>query len=204
MKRNFFGQLLFSLVVSSLIACGEDSFYDGDCNDTLLGTRAEKVDLDFANLDTLNFVSEKDVEAYIRYKKIAAVEDGGDFSLKSFEPLTLGNDVILGYLINYTSNWEIIAADKRAPILLGKGDGQLSKTDTPTNLWAWIESLLYDVAILRTVDVNQEMLTEEVCEKINASVDFWKAITADAEWITGHTNTRSEIILPPELVFNSY
>lgn len=152
-------------------------------------TRAEKNpldEIDFSALDTVNFVSGKDIEAYIHFKQLLAEGQGKDFEVLEVVPMGLNDEATLAYLLNYNEGWEIISADKRAPMLLASGEeGSFSEYDVPENVMAWIECLESDVLGLRVCKERPEWADEEAWENMLSSVDFWLAINADEEYISG-------------------
>jgi len=150
-------------------------------------TRADKNpldEIDFSALDTAYFVSNKDIEAYIHFKQLLAEGQGKDFEVLEIVPMGLNDEATLAYLLNYNEGWEIIAADKRAPMVLASGEeGSFSEYDAQENVMAWIECLESDVLGLRVCKERPEWADEEAWENMLSSVDFWLAINADEEYI---------------------
>ncbi len=151
-------------------------------------TRAEKNlldEIDFSALDTVNFVSDKDIEAYIHFKQLLAEGQGKDFEVLEVVPMGLNDKATLAYLLNYNEGWEIIAADKRAPTVLASDEtGSLSVEEFPENVMGWIEGLETDVLYLRTFSNRPEGIDDDTWNNMLGSMDFWKAINADEEFIS--------------------
>lgn len=80
-------------------------------------TRADEWEIDYSLLDTVYFVGEKDVEAYIRFKQLVSEGQQEPFEVREIIPLNHGNTVTLAYAISYGDGWEVISADKRAPVM---------------------------------------------------------------------------------------
>ena len=149
-------------------------------------TRAEEWVVDYEALDTACFVSESDIEAYIHFKQLLAKSKGSEFEVNEVIPLGLDDRATLCYLLNYNEGWEIVAADKRAPVVLATGEtGNFSVEEAPDNVMAWIESLETDVLYLRTFEGRPEAADDDTWEKMLTTMDFWKAINADEEYIEG-------------------
>jgi hypothetical protein len=156
-------------------------------------TRAEKDpldEIDFSALDTVFFVTDKDVEAYLYFKELLAKGRGQEFVIRDIIPMGLNNEVTLAYLLVYGQGWEIIAADKRAPVVLG-GDPILTlpSKELPSEITAWIETLEYDVLYLRSFNGRPDVANDETWGKMLGSIDFWKSVNAETEYVEKKTNT---------------
>ena len=171
-----------------MFSCNQDCLNPSDAPSAWNeGTRAEKNpldEIDFSALDTAYFVSDRDVEAYIHFKQLLADGQGKDFEVLEIVPMGLNDEATLAYLLNYNDGWEIIAADKRAPVVLATDEtGFFSIEEAPKNVMAWIECLELDVLYLRSFNGRPEMADYEAWEKMLSCIDFWKAINADEEFI---------------------
>ena|GEM_PF-1540745 len=178
-----------TLLLLTMVSCNKDSLtpsenpltWDG-------GTRAEKNpldEIDFSALDTAYFVTDKDIEAYIHFKELLAKGQGKEFAIQEIVPLGLNDKATLAYLLNYKEGWEILSADKRAPLLLGSDEqGNLSVEDMPDNVKAWVEGLELDILRIRTFSGRPVFFDYETWEKALSNDLFWKAINADEEFIT--------------------
>jgi len=177
-----------TLLLLTMVSCNKDSLtpsenpltWDG-------GTRAEKNpldEIDFSALDTVYFVTDKDVEAYIHFKELLAKGQGKEFAVQEVVPMGLNDEATLAYLLNYNEGWEIISADKRAPVVLASGEVEsFSLKEVPENVIAWIECLESDVLSLRLCKDRPEWAEDEVWEKMLSSIDIWLAINADNSYI---------------------
>ena len=146
-------------------------------------------DIDFSNLDTTYYVTDKDVEAYIHFKKLLAESEKKEFSVEEMEPLSLKDGVTLGYLLNYNEGWEIISADKRCPLVLASSDeGTLNIDELPEGVLTWIHSLESDVLYMRSIHGIPNGINEEQSEKIQASLDFWGSILPTQDFIEDHSD----------------
>jgi len=181
------------LLLLTMVSCNQDSLPPSDTPLAWDGeTRAEKNpldEIDFSALDTAYFVTDKDVEAYIHFKELLAKGQGKELAIQEVVPLGLNDEATLAYLLNYNEGWEIISADKRAPLVLASGEeGSFSEKDAPENVMAWIECLESDVLGLRLCKERPEWADDETWEKMLSSVDFWLAINADEEFINRNTS----------------
>lgn len=193
-----FAALIMLLAVCS---CNKEAFMDASSDIT---TRADENpwDVDFADLDTTYFVSDKDVESYIHFKELVAEGEKREFEVREVVPLGLNDEATLAYLINYNEGWEIIAADKRAPTVLASGDhGNINIKEVPDNMMAWIQNLERDVLFLRDGMKGVKSIDEDTWQNIQSSIDFWACINVDQDYFASlpHT-TRSmgELIFEPD------
>lgn len=191
MKKYFFS---FAAVIMllSVCSCNKDAFMDVPSNAT---TRADEKpwDVDFSELDTTYFVSDKDIEAYIHFKKLVAEGEKREFEVCEVVPMGLNDEATLAYLINYNDGWEIIAADKRAPIVLASDEKwNFDLKEVPENIIAWLKCLEEDVLVLRTCKERPQWADDQAWKKMVGSVDFWRCILADADFIQNNKlSTRS-------------
>lgn len=112
-----------TILLLTMASCNKDSLTPSDAPLAWNGgTRAEKNpldEIDFSALDTEFFVTDEDVEAYIHFKQLLAEGQGKDFEVLEVVPMGLNDKATLAYFLSYNEGWEIISADKRAPLLLG-------------------------------------------------------------------------------------
>ena len=195
------------IVLLTMASCNQDSLNPSEAPLTWNGgTRAEKNpldEIDFSALDTEFFVTDEDVEAYIHFKQLLAEGQGMDFEVLEVVPLKL-REATLAYLLNYNEGWEIIAADKRAPTILGRdSNGNLPSKEAPDDIMAWIENLELDVLYLRSFSGRPKVADDETWEKMLGCIDFWKALNADSEYIERNSDVtrvaplEDPIPLPP-------
>lgn len=174
--------IIFAALVVMLVGCSQNEFESP--KELEAATRAEEkpVDIDYTTLDTLYFVSDKDVEAYIHFKKLVAEGEKREFDVREVVPM--GKEAILCYLINYNDGWEIISADKRATtVLASDSTGQLNLSSVPEGVVLWIECLAADVLSLRASSDRPQNIADEVWDKMLKSIEFWEAINASSEYI---------------------
>lgn len=169
-------------------------------NDSIsLETRSAGTEIDWNELDSTYFVTDKDIEAYIHYKKIVAEGEKEDFAVCEVRPLSINDKATLAYLINYQDGWEIIAADKRLPAVMASGmDGNLSLAEAPDNIVNWIESLELDVLYLRSFKDKPDWAEGDVWKDMLSNAEFWSAINCEKQYIelaTGSTRGSNDPIL---------
>lgn len=84
----------------AVCSCNKEAFMDASSDIT---TRADERpgNIDFANLDTTYFVSDKDVEAYIHFKELVAEGEKREFEVREVIPMGVKDEATLAYLINY-------------------------------------------------------------------------------------------------------
>ena len=122
-----------------------------------------------------NNVTIKDIEAYLHFKDLAY-----DKKAVSVEPKAEGEDTLL-YIVNYDDGWEIVAGDKRAPILLAYSDsGSFSNETKNVEMLAWIESLASDVQSLKYME-DVSLCTEEQLSNMQNAKSFWAMISGNIE-----------------------
>lgn len=182
-----------------MISCNQDSeglsIYDNNVGG-FTRVDANISDADFSSLDTFYCVTDKDVEAYIHFKKLVAKNEKRDLEIIEVVPMRLKGEATLAYLLNYNEGWEIISADKRAPIVLASGDeGHFDLKEVPENIMTWIESLEADVLQLRLFSKRPFWANDSVWKKMRGSIDFWCSLNGEIE--SRKELTRGKIIPPP-------
>lgn len=183
--RRFY--LVASVMLLALMAsCNQDAMESVDDSFFESATRAngKPLEIDYSALDTMYYVSLKDVDAYVNFKKLQAEGKGKPFAISDVKPIHINGDVTLCYLLKYENGWEIISADKRAPVVLASAEeGTIELESIPNNLAAWLNSLAIDVLLLRADCTPVEEAPKDVREDMMSSVDFWSCVTADADYI---------------------
>lgn len=89
----------------------------GEQNPGFFSTRSEEIAVDYESLDTVFFVTMKDVANYIHFRKLQAKDKGAEIEECEVTPMGLDDGITLCYFINYYEGWEIISADKRFPVV---------------------------------------------------------------------------------------
>ena len=196
------------MLLALMASCNQDAVESVD--DSFFGsaTRAngKPLEIDYSSLDTYYFVTDKDVESYIHFKKLLAEGEKREFEVREVVPLGVNDEATLAYLLNYNDGWEIIAADKRAPAVLASNEkGSCNFKELPMNMKAWIQNMELDLLQLRTCSQRPKWADEDSWQKMTESIRFWSAINAEEEFVMGQdsvtTGTRSlpsghEIKLP--------
>ena len=119
------------------------------------------------------FVSEEDLQDYLRYKSLALEKE---IEVNEIIPFKDAEDNTLLYIINYDEGWDLIAADKRATIPLGTSpEGSLSLDDKDCPVVTWVGCLAEDVSVMRKTDET----VSNTSEVVEYNINFWKAVTAD-------------------------
>lgn len=179
---------IWILLVLVLFACtSDDTMYFAETSFTRSG---QHVEIEWDKLDTLNFVSEQDIHCYVNFKKLLAESSKETYNVINVEPVHLNNDAVLGYVVNLDNGWELVSADKRTPIVLASNkEGTFNLKEMPDNVQAWTKCLLYDVAQMRNIHELPQDVKQETLENIEASTNFWKAITCDSEYIASNIPT---------------
>lgn len=184
MKTNHINifNCLFALSVVSLSfsACQSDiiPYQPDEIDEEIAGSSSDpKGESDFSY-----FVSEEDLQDYLRYKSLALEKE---IEVNEIIPFKDAEDNTLLYIINYDEGWDLIAADKRATIPLGTSpEGSLSLDDKDCPVVTWVGCLAEDVSIMRMTDEAISNTSEVVMYNIN----FWKAVTADKSLFTDILN----------------
>lgn len=120
-------------------------------------------------------VSMEDIEDYLHFKNLSSGRRA-----VSVDPYTKGNDTLL-YIINYEKGWELIAGDKRAPVILGHGSGEVFSLNMENEaMLSLVDCLASDIQSLKTrKDVTS--FTEEDVANMNSSTLFWSLIGWDRQ-----------------------
>lgn len=102
-----------SLII--LVSCAENhnySFNNDSCNETdLLAVSIITRSACNNDSDSFYFVSGKDLDSYIQFKKMSLKQD--ELTVVDMAPLTDESGDTWAYSINYSDGWELISADKR-------------------------------------------------------------------------------------------
>ena len=177
------------MLLALMASCNQDAMESVDDSFFESATRAngKPLEIDYSSLDTYYFVSDKDVESYIHFKKLLAESEKREFEVREVVPLGLNDEATLAYLLNYNDGWEIIAADKRAQRVLATDEkGSFDMKEAPEAVVAWIENLEMQVLYLRSCADRPEWASDETWSKMLESIDFWRAINAEEDFIMEH------------------
>lgn len=136
-------------------------------------------------IDSSYFVSLDDVDKYISFR----VASKGDLSVESITPVfTKGYPT--SYIIQYSSYWEIISADKRGPIFLAKSvDGGTYDSEIPAGALALVDYLNEQIACRWEINMpfNLENNQEIDCLR------FWEMLSNPQKVINVETK-----VIPPD------
>lgn len=170
MKKNLF---LF-LCVCLAIGCQEVLFRPTSVflpKQTALATKGYSTDPGAS-------VSMKDMEAYLHFKIL-----GYGKKAESVKPVAEGSDTLF-YIVNYDEGWELVAGDKRAPVLLASGEeGTFSMETENVEMLYWIDCLASEVKILKHME-DFSSCTEEELNNMQSSRRFWGLVCCEIEHIT--------------------
>ncbi len=122
-------------------------------------------------------VSMKDMEAYLHFKEL-----GYGKKVESVVPMADGNDTLF-YIVNYDEGWELVAGDKRAPVILASGDeGSFSMETENVEMLFWIECLASEVKSLKHME-DFSSCTEEALANMQSTRRFWGLVCCEADCI---------------------
>lgn len=178
--------ILYILIVTSIIsACmsvnDDDIYVSSDINDYQIEIKST----DYPNIETC--VTEKDINDYLNYKRLAYADKQLEYSVKSVDPITHDGNKILAYEIISNQGWELISGDKRSDLLIAYSKNpSTSLGKQPEAAKIWINQYLNFVeTLLDYPDFRGSSVYEE--EQIKSNIDFWGFITADSNFISSHT-----------------
>lgn len=173
-------RLLLLIIPLIILGCSRENLtFSGEDPDLLIGQSVKSSEkLSYYKGQPLNskyFVSAEDMVSYIHFKKLDASGKGKDISLKDITPVGPDDETILLYAVNYDEGWELISADKRAPLVLASSPkGSFSLNDHNEASLIWIGYLAEEVLSLRLCNDKQpDFADEKILENMSASVDFW-------------------------------
>lgn len=183
-------------VVLTMISCSQDRQEIIDAVDES-STRSDELEIDYDALDTTYFVTMKDMEAYVRFKMLLAESSEEKLEVREILPLGPREDVTLCYVVNYDEGWEIIAADKRSPVVLAKNAyGEFKKEALPEGISCWLEVLMLEVLEVRECSYIKPEWPEKIQDQMVSNCVLWSAITAETEYVEkSFTVTRSHPVV---------
>lgn len=179
---------LTTVVLFCFISCSKQTTYNfPDISDVCVTKSINESD---NNSSDEYFVSRKDIDAYLNYKKLLV--NNTSFGVKSVEPLIYNSEETLGYIINYNDGWEIISGDKRTPIIIAYDEtGQLTTENLKQGgvysvLKTWLDGLMKDIQSIHETP-NYYNDNQDYSKGVVQSLDFWKAISNPDSFIKEHT-----------------
>lgn len=171
------------IIISFLIAlasCGKESIKgDADLATTAAVLSTKSSDM----LSDDFFVAEKELQSYIHFLETIK-GDKPAVKVVSYEPVEESGALVY-YILNFENGWQLVSADKRGPVVLGSSDsGSFCLEERNPAELSWIAGLTDDIAFRRDcADDYYGKITPEAMESEKGCLDFWKAITADPEFL---------------------
>ena len=171
------------IIISFLIAlasCGKESIKgDADLATTAAVLSTKSSDM----LSDDFFVAEKELQSYIHFLETIK-GDKPAVKVVSYEPVEESGALVY-YILNFENGWQLVSADKRGPVVLGSSDsGSFCLEERNPAELSWIAGLTDDIAFRRDcADDYYGKITPEALESEKGCLDFWKAITADPEFL---------------------
>ena len=133
-------------------------------------------------------VGEKDLQAYLNYKRLI---DESTWPDGEITPILNNTGDVVMYAINYPEGWELIAADKRcSAVLASDRNGHFVFEEQIPPVQTWLTCTGEDVLNVRAITSYDEIKEPEVVEKMQSNENFWKMITADKEYLNERMKTR--------------
>lgn len=153
--------------------------YPATKSDNTISFEAQDYKFEMNDLNTSYFVDENDITSYLKY--VSLVDEKRE--VRNIEPFSI-NDETLFYVINYINGWDVVAADKRVPHVLGHSDnGTMTMKGFENDARkTWLFTLAVDVLNVRLSETDTASLEE------NDDYRFWVAIT-NPEQIIASTGT---------------
>lgn len=132
--------------------------------------------------DSIYFVSDKDLDSYIQFKKLSQNKE--DLIVLDISPIMDEYGEIWAYAINYSEGWELISADKRYRPVIGQSPvGYFKYEEQIEPIAEWLESYSEDIELLRHSENLGEVFSESSFEQMASYQEFWDIITANQEYI---------------------
>ena len=159
-------------------------------------TRAETYDGEA--LDQNYFVSEADLENYVRYRRSATKQP--NLTVKEVKSYGFDSSQTLFYILNYEKGWEVVSADKRVQPTLAYGDKGAFTMDCDNEpMKFWMNMLASGVLQTRQRTGDSAVATASTASKEESdkaddeeqNVAFWNVISP-----TQQPNSRGEILIP--------
>lgn len=185
-----FGAVIFLCNCTKMISEIEPVFSDN----MALNQGIVDSDLDSSLANNLKegfLVKEKDILAYLQYKKNTDETKSQEVDITPI--LTDQGDTVM-YVINYNnSGWEILAADKRCKAVVAfDNDGRFDIDEQIPPIQTWIRGIGEDIMRVRSISSYDSIEDKAVVDNMKKSEVFWKMITADPDYLQSKiTQTKS-------------
>ena len=169
-----------------LIGCAEQYNFsvESECNNEAVIFVSSELTRSFSNSDSnsVYFVTEKDLDSYIKYKRLSLKKD--ELDVDSITSVTDKSGDVWAYSINYSDGWELISADKRYPPIIAHSPvGHFKFEEQIEPITEWLGSVSEDIKLLRRSENLSEIFTESSFEQMASYQEFWKMITANPDYI---------------------
>ncbi len=176
---------LLALLSILLIGCAEQYSISEDnvqINEEKMIVNSNQTKSGWNNDNTESFVTEKDLDSYIKYKRLSLKKE--ELNVDSITPVTDNSGDVWAYAINYSEGWELISADKRYPPIIAHSPvGHFKFEEQIEPITEWLGSVSEDIELLRYSDNLSEVFTESSFEQMASYQEFWKMITANPDYI---------------------
>lgn len=176
---------LLALLSILLIGCAEQYSISEDnvqINEEKMIVNSNQTKSGWNNDNTESFVTEKDLDSYIKYKRLSLKKE--ELNVDSITPVTDNSGDVWAYAINYSEGWELISADKRYPPIIAHSPvGHFKFEEQIEPITEWLGSVSEDIELLRYSDNLSEVFTESSFEQMASYQEFWNVITANPDYI---------------------
>lgn len=187
--RHLHIYLILIIAIQSCLATSE--FDDSISESHILSKESSTID----NTNS-NFVTQEDVQHYVKFKILEAKDKGKHLSLESIIPKYSKNGKLTMYVIHYNTGWDIISSDKRLPVLIATSEkGTFNYLEgSPQLEYLNLES--EKIEVMEKFCDSQYSLTKSESEECYHNLAFWAAITANTSLTEGSITYAKEF---PEL-----
>lgn len=177
---------ILAVLSISLIGCAEQFNFsvERECNKEANDIVSSGLTKSVCNndIDSVFFVSEKDLDSYLKFKKLSQKKE--ELTVVDIAPITDESGDIWAYAINYSEGWELISADKRYhPVIAQSPVGRFEYEEQIEPIAEWLRSYSEDIDLLRYSENLSEVFTESAFEQMASYKEFWDIITANQDYI---------------------
>lgn len=177
---------ILAVLSISLIGCAEQYNFtvESECNNEANNNVSSGLTKSVCNndIDSAFFVSEKDLDSYLKFKKLSQKKE--ELTVVDIAPITDESGDIWAYAINYSEGWELISADKRYhPVIAQSPVGYFKYEEQIEPIAEWLGSYSEDIRLLRNMEDLSEIFADYSLELMSSNQVFWNIITADQDFI---------------------